>query len=269
MEHFTTDYWSYVVGLGLALGIYFVMYIVVPFVFRKVLGSKPAKSIAHNKPVARPVKIVKSKPVFSFEFIEVSGENAIAAFEAAKSEGKGVPIIIGGGEAERQSLADMMQYRNETEHYLRAADAKPNPYSMKSKPRMPKTWVKVGPFPMEANPFLVKNHPEGFKPLVTLAYIPAETSAEIPAYLKLGSWNAVPDADVFVSLLRKWHREYGAELVALRVDSMDVRVSRKPATKEQAMILAREHIKFCPTEAKTPEIAAELMLTDWWHFYWD
>jgi hypothetical protein len=269
METFMTDYWPYVVGLALTLSIYFVMFTVIPFLFRKLVGSKPARTIKQSKAATAVVNVIKPKPVFSFEFREVAGESAMTAFEAAKTEGKGVPVIIGGGEPDRQSLADMMQYRNLTEFYLREADAKPDPYASKAKPRMPKEWVKAGPFVQDAHPFLVKNHPEGFKPIVTLAYIPAQTSADIPAFLKLGSWNAVPDANVFVALLRKWQRDYGAELVALRVDCMDVRVARKPATQEEALILAREHLKFCATGATIAETAAELMETDWWHFWWD
>jgi hypothetical protein len=269
MDTFMTDYWPYVVGLALTLSIYFVMFTVMPFLFRKAVGSKPAQTIKTSKAVAAVANVVKPKPVFPFEFCEVAGESAMAAFEAAKIEGKGIPVIIGGGEGERMSLADMMQYRNLTEYYLREADAKPDPYASKAKPRMPKDWVKAGPFPRDDHPFLVKNFNEGFKPVVTLAYIPAASSAEIPAHLKLGSWNAVPDANVFVALLRKWQRDYGAELVALRVDCMDIRVTRKPATREEALSLAREHLKFCATGATIAEAAAELMETKWWHFYWD
>jgi hypothetical protein len=212
---------------------------------------------------------IKPKPVFPFEFKEVSGEDAMVAFEASKTEGKGIPVLIGGGETERFGLADAMQYRKSTDHYLQKADANPDPYVSKSKPRMPKTWEPAGPFADDGHPFLVKNHPVGFKPVVTLAYIPAASAAEIPAYLKLDTWNAVPDADVFVALLRKWQRDYGAELVALRADCLDIRVARKPKTREEALILAREHLKFCDTGATLAEAAAELMATKWWHFYWD
>jgi Domain of unknown function (DUF4253) len=88
--------------------------------------------------------------------------------------------------------------------------------------------------------------------------------------LKLGSWNAVPEAEVFVALLRKWRRDYGAELVALSTDTMDFRVTRRPTTQQEALVIAREHAKFCPsTELTIAERAAELMQLDWWHFWWD
>jgi hypothetical protein len=269
MINFENDIWPYIVGLALALGIYGVIGYIIPFLFKRAVGSKPAQTALNSKPVTAVAEAVKPKPVFAFEFREVAGERAMAAYEAAKTEGKGVPVLIAGGESLRRSLAEAMRYRNLTEYYLQKADRKPDPYATKTKPRLPKQWPDVGPFKDDGQPFLVKAHPDGFKPVVTLAFIPAATTAEIPAYLKLGSWNAVPDADVFVSLLRKWHRDYGAELVALREDSLDIRVARKPETREEALVLAREHLKFCATGATTAEAAAELMQTNWWHFYWD
>ena len=112
---------------------------------------------------------------------------------------------------------------------------------------MPKVWPRVGPFDKERNPFSIHLHPEGFKPVVTIAYIPAQSSADIPAFLKLGSWNAVPDADVFVALLRKWQRDYGAELVALSSDTLDIRVTRRPATQQEALAARARACKFCPS----------------------
>jgi hypothetical protein len=266
MDITNNDYWPYAVGLAMTLAIYFCMFTALPFLFQKLMRSTPIQKVVQSKAVQLPAnkaidavtKIVKPKPEFSFEYREVTGEMAMAAFEAAKAEGKGIPVIIGGGENERLALADMMQHRNLTEFYLQKADANPNPFASKSKPRMPATWVDVGPFPDDGQPFLVKNYPEGFKPILTLAFIPAKTSADIPAYLKLGSWNGIPDADVYVALIRKWQRDYGAELVALRMDCLDIRVARKP-----------EHLKFCATGSTIAETAAELMATNRWHFYWD
>ncbi len=222
MEDLLTDIWNdpwpFVVGLALVSAIYFVMQTVVPFLLRKATGSKTAQQIANSKIVTKAAGVVNPKPVFAFEFRAVPGEGAMAAFEAAKSEGKGVPVIIGGDERMVQSLADMMYHRKPSpDEYIRKAEAKPNPYAAKSAPKMPKVWPRVGPFDNARNPFSIHLHPEGFKPVVTIAYIPAKSSADIPAYLKLGSWNAVPEADVFVALLRKWQRDYGAELVALSI----------------------------------------------------
>jgi hypothetical protein len=266
---FEKDIWPYIVGFVLVSMVYGTMFYVLPFLFRTIFGSKPAQTLAKSKIVTNTVNIARRKPIFSFEFREISGERAMAAFEAAKAEGKGVPIIIGGGEQYRQGIADSAQYRNSTKESLRLATANPDPYAFKSKPRMPKTWEAAGPFPDDGYPFLVKEHPDGFKPIVTLAYIPATSSADLPAHLRLGGWNAVPEAHIMVALFRKWQRNYGAEIVAISLDAMDVRVTQKPTTPEEALALAREHLKFCSTGATIAEAAAELMETNWWHFYWD
>lgn len=269
MESFINDYWSYAVGLAIVLTIYFAISTVVPFLFQKAVGSRPARQIAKSKTAKAVAKVVNPKPEFSFEFREVAGENAMAAFEAAKSEGKGIPVLIAGGEHYRQSLADSAQYRKTTAESLQLADRYPDPYPFKTKPRMPKTWTDAGPFTDDGQPFLVKEHNKGFRPVVTLAFIPAKSSADIPAFLRLGGWNAVAEADIMTALFRKWQRDYGAEIVAVSLDAIDVRVTRKPATREEALVLAREHLKFCATGATLAEAAAELMATNWWHFYWD
>jgi Domain of unknown function (DUF4253) len=271
METFMTDYWPYVVGLALTLGIYFVMFTAIPFLFRKIMGTKPARQIRTSTIVTMIETVAKPKPVFPFEWKEVAGADAMTAYEAAKLHGKGVPVIIGGGAPMVQSLADAMSYLKPTpEQYIEKAGLNPAPYPAKSPPKVPKVWPRVGPFETERHPFSIHMFPVGVKPIVTIAYVPAQSSAEIPAYLKLGNWNAVPDADVFVALLRKWQRDYGAELVALTTDAIDVRVARRPATQQEAMKLAREHAKFCPsTEVTLAERAAELMQLDWWHFWWD
>jgi Domain of unknown function (DUF4253) len=266
---FEKDIWPYIVGFGLVSIIYGTIFYVLPFLFRKIFGSKPVQNVAKSKVVAKAANIVNPKPVFSFEFREVSGENALAAFEAAKTEDKGRPILIGGGEHYRQGIADSAQYRKSAKESLRLAAAKPDPYPFKVKPRLPKTWSPAGPFPDDGHPFLVKEHLQGFKPIITLAYIPAESAADLPAHLRLGGWNAVPEAHIMVALFRKWQRDYGAEIVAISLDAMDVRVTRKPATREEALVLAREHLKFCSTGATIAEAAAALMETSWWHFYWD
>ncbi len=266
------DIEAYAVGLAIVLAIYGVMFKLIPYVFSKIVPTKiPVVARVAKSVAAAAQSAIRQKFLFPFHTREVKGEDAMAAFETARTEGKGVPVIIGGDEGMVQSLADMMyHHKSKPDEYIRRAEANPNPYPSKSAPKMPKVWPHVGPFDKERNPFSIHLHPEGFKPVVTLAYIPSMSSADIPAYLKLGSWNAVPDANVFVALLRKWQRDYGAELVAVSMDTMDVRVARRPATHQEALIIAREHAKFCPSnEVTITERAAELMQLDWWHFWWD
>ncbi len=233
------------------------------------LFGKAKQTAPLQQVIKRTVAVVNPPAVFPFEYIEIPGTEAAAAFERAKTEGKGIPLLIGGGADMRQGLADMMKYRKPSaQDYLRMASEKPNPFASKAKPQAEGTVPTHGP--LTEPPFLVREQPEGFKPIVTLAYIPAASSADIPAFLKLGGWNGIVEAEVFVALFRKWQRDYGAELVAISMDAMDIRITRTPDTKTEAMALAREHQKFCHTnEATLAEIADGLMHIKWWHFYWD
>lgn len=254
---------------GYAFGLFAVLTILGSFhllsrLFGRLRSSKAGQTVATQMSNA-----IRPPAVFPFAFVEIEGQNAMVAFEAAKAKGGPIPILINGGEAVRNGLAEMMKYRKSTEHYLKSAAANPNPFAFKSKPRMPGQWVESGPFSDDGQPFLIKKLPSGFQPVVTLASIPAASSADIPAYLRLGGWNGIAEADVWVALFRNWQRDYGAELVAVSLDAVDIRVSRKPEAREQALLLAREHKKFCDSGATLAESAAELMQTNWWHFYWD
>jgi hypothetical protein len=269
MQQQITIDWDLVTFVAVALAIYFVLFEGLPFLYRKKFGSQPAQQMAGSKGVQSVVNVVTQKPVFSYQFEEVSGETAMAAYEAAKTASKGIPVLIGGGEHYRQSIADDTKYRKSPQEYLALATASPEPYVYRAKPRTPKTWEDVEPFSDDGQPFLVKEFDGSFKPIVTLAFIPAQSNADIPAYIWRGGWNGVAEADVSVALFRKWQRDFGAEIVAVSLDAIDVRVARKPATRDEALVLAREHLRFCATGATLAETAAELMATNRWHFYWD
>jgi hypothetical protein len=253
---------SYIFGFFAAAVIYGAMELM-PLLLRRLRTAKVGQAVG-----TRAAEIISPPATFAFDFVEVPGEDAATAFERAKREGQRVALLIAGGAQTRLALATMMQYRKpSTADYLRRAAALPNPYG--SRFTLPATAEVPALSPMQEPPFLVRSQPDGFKPVVTLAFFDAARAADIPAHLKLGGWNGIVEADVFVALLRKWQRDYGAELVAVSSDAMDVRVSRAPSTKSEAMALAREHKQFCPGEGTLKELAEDLMHLKWWHFYWD
>lgn len=114
------------------------------------------------------------------------------------------------------------------------------------------------------------------KPLdrVFIALVPTSDGTEVPAYFRWGNWNGCPAPQFHVAALRSWRDRYGAELVSLGADVMDIRVARRPETPDAAMALAREHYEYCNDivdqgTGTISELAAMLMDTDWWYFWWD
>jgi len=77
-----------------------------------------------------------------------------------------------------------------------------------------------------------------------------------------------------VAALRSWRDRLGAELIGLSSDRMDLRVERRPDTREQALELAREHSVYCNVivdqgEGTPSMLAACLIADNWWNFWWD
>jgi hypothetical protein len=114
------------------------------------------------------------------------------------------------------------------------------------------------------------------KPLdkVHIALIPTDDWTTIPAHLQWGGWNACPHPEFHVAALRSWRDRFGAELVGLRRDTMDLRVARRPQTREAALELAREQYVYCNDIVDQgvgglSALAADLMADPWWFFWWD
>jgi hypothetical protein len=109
---------------------------------------------------------------------------------------------------------------------------------------------------------------------VCVALIPTDDWTTIPAHLRWGGWNACPEPEYHVAALRAWRDRFGAELVGLGTDVMDLRVARPPQSREQALDLAREHYVFCHDSVDQgvgtlSGWAALLLGYEWWSFWWD
>jgi len=111
-------------------------------------------------------------------------------------------------------------------------------------------------------------------PKVHIVLIPTDDWTTIPAHLNWGAWNACPAPEFHVAALRSWRDRYGAELVGLSNDTMDLRVARAPKTRAEAMELAQEQYAYCNDivdqgVGTMSALAATLMARSWWYFWWD
>jgi Domain of unknown function (DUF4253) len=109
---------------------------------------------------------------------------------------------------------------------------------------------------------------------VQIVILPTDDSSTIPAYLHWGHWNGCPAPEYHIAALRSWRERFGAELVGLSHDVMNVRVRSRPPTREAALELAREQYVYCSDIVDQgvqtlSALAAVLMESDWWYFWWD
>ena len=107
-----------------------------------------------------------------------------------------------------------------------------------------------------------------------IVILPTDDPSTIPAYLHWGHWNGCPAPEYHIAALRSWRERFGAELVGLSHDVMNIRVKSRPPTRKAGLELAREQYVYCSdiVEQGTQTLsalAAVLMESDWWYFWWD
>ena len=235
-------------------------------------------------------------PKFPYPLETVHGSKAFATFERLLKEGKGAPVIVGDDEALTR-IANVMEFNTEDGRspvsVLQAAQGLAFPESLRAahaeemrkiREKYPDieedeepevgTWPRVL-LPGPSGPAV----PYGTltrlaHPRVHIALIPTADRTEIPAYLLWGNWNACPAPEQHVAALRSWRERYGAELVSMSDDVVELRVTRRPKDRDEAMALAREHYLYCndTVDQGTGDLAtlaASLMASDWWQFWWD
>lgn len=108
---------------------------------------------------------------------------------------------------------------------------------------------------------------------VVIATFPTSDWTEVFAHARFGGWNACPFPHEHVAAFRYWTKRQELELVGMFSDTLYLRARRRPATREEALVLAREQYDYCPdlVDQGVPlrELAAGLMANDGWRFWWD
>jgi hypothetical protein len=242
---------------------------------------------------------------FPFEVVETSGEDALATWESLKTAGRGAPVVLGSKiEDYLPALDPMLAVRLPPVHDILAQAASISfpddlrrfwreqlmAVAGKAMPSMTGElewdepplgdWpdeTSDGSLPDAALPGLAVVYDfttRSFRPRVQIALIPTDDPTTIPAHLHWGAWNDCPPPAYHVAALRSWRDRYGAELVGMDGDLLNLRVSRRPVSREEAVEVALEQPLYCSDNiyqglgTVRPQ-AAELMRRDWWYFWWD
>ena len=239
---------------------------------------------------------------FPFEVIETSGEDALANWEELKKAGRGAPVILGDRIecylpacdpelAARLPHVDdviaeagLINFPSDLVKFHRDQSARMMTVLSKMTPPIaaePEEEYEppLGDWPVEASEspglsVLYDLATGQIRSTVKIALIPTDDPATIPAHLHWGDWNSCPPSTFHVAALRSWRRSYGAELIGIDGDTLNLRVARKPATAEEALELARTQYVYCNDiidqgVGTYRALAAELMANNWWFFWWD
>ena len=115
--------------------------------------------------------------------------------------------------------------------------------------------------------------PEAVRIGLVRAVRPADVPAVLGWFPPVGAREAGSEAqDIIrlVAVLRSWEDRFGASLLQLGPTGvLRVLAERPPATIEAATALAAEHWAFGEAPESVQEIAAALIATPVWSFWWD
>jgi hypothetical protein len=109
-------------------------------------------------------------------------------------------------------------------------------------------------------------------PEVYLVLVPTKECSQIPAYLQFGGWGNIPLPEENVAILKHWNEVSGAEVVAVKPDTLEMWVSQPPSTETSSKQLAKEHVTYCPDSYAgntVGSLAPQLRCSTVWHFWWD
>jgi hypothetical protein len=234
---------------------------------------------------------------FPFEIVEAPGAAAVEQWALLKSAARGVPVVVGSQEELDALLLNNFHptwaiQRNppDVADVLAKADriSDPTPlvpYRSNAAQRALDTIglmlmrPPVGPWPDQppatAGLSLSLNALTR-RPIETvqIVLVPTDDWTEIPAHLRFGGFEMNPPPEVHVAAFRAWRYRYGADLVGLSFDTLNLRVATRPASQDEALELAREQFRYCRDivdqgVGTLSKLAAGLMADDWWYFWWD
>jgi uncharacterized protein DUF4253 len=220
--------------------------------------------------------------------IRLSGEVAIDAWTdiAAAAEGTRVwPVLLGSTKAARNQLeaADRLvdQTGDDTASVLRAAEDidvddwfEQRRVDILAGRDYPLSHERVQP--AGGFDWLTPHETSSgdWLPEVVLVVVPADDSAAAVAALHWGCWNDDPCPAEHVAILRDWHERYGADVLAMTEDILELRVTRPVGDPDAAVELAKRQYLYDYDivdhgTGSIEGLASLLLEAPGWQFWWD
>ena len=114
-------------------------------------------------------------------------------------------------------------------------------------------------------------------PDVRILLVPTRNGWEVPAFVPFGGaggWNDCPQDAAHVAVLKYWFERFGAELVAMSDDVLELQIARPPASDEAAAAIANEQYAYCGDIVEqgvgtVPALAQSIKACGIWYFWWD
>jgi hypothetical protein len=238
---------------------------------KKLLGLAPPRALTPER---------EADLALPFRCLIVDGANAL--IRRVELQAAGLTPVIMGAPDDASTFTDLLDGSESMDSLLTKAEAldiaawskarvaeQPDYYAI-----APEAWPAEGAItPMD---LMVHLDVLSRKPLpeVVLGLIPTGDAWKAPGYVRYGGWNDCPNTEVHLALWRKWSAEYGAKIACMSAAIIQCTVERPPATREAAMMLAREQFIYCPDLIHQglsgfEVLAATLMKSRAWYFWWD
>jgi hypothetical protein len=217
------------------------------------------------------------------------GEEAVDLWRRLRAESSETgywPVMLGGGD---DALVDQELDTGTVDEILKAA-AEIDPITWFRNKRAEQledrgdqaaseTSEDIGEWPEDAEPSggystpyeILSKEPHAS---VTFALVPTRVPWEVPAFLGIGAWNECPGPEEHCAVMRLWHEQYGAEVVAVTRDVIEMAAARPPRDREAAIALAKDQYTYCADIVEQgcetiANLAAVMLFGTAWFFWWD
>src|SRR6267143_993922 len=219
----------------------------------------------------------KLTPELSMYIYFVPGQRAISSWRELRTNAPGLgywPLVLGDDRTYEKT-------KKSFEASAKFAGKRPSPPGATSAHKFFEARAEdlgdefpTGSWPVKPVPPHAFYLPSEFDKRTVIGLLPVSHSSQVLQIVNYGDWNACPPVHEHVAVHNYWNERYGAENVCLSSDILEIRANRRPANREEALALAREHYLYCKdiVEQGTgtiQELAAGLMASDAWFFWWD